>query len=131
MAGQGSPLPPQRTRWLAALAWLVLCLLSAGVIAQEPAQEGGLRLRLAWGGGESRAWQGTIHLSEGRILEFAPLGLEADTPGSMWLTEQGDLRVTSRSPRTYDGCDITIDAPSQARIIVEFAGRDGQPLAAI
>ena len=135
MAGQGSPLPLLRTRWFAALAWLGLCLLTAGAPSQERGQElgqeSGLRLRLAWGGGESRAWQGTIRLSEGQILEFAPLGLEADTPGSMWLTEQGDLRVTSRSPRTYDGCDITIDAPSQARIIVEFAGRDGQPLPAI
>src|SRR5687767_7621721 len=94
MAGQGSPLPPLRTCWIAVLAWLGLCLLSAGAIAQERGQvlvqDSGLRLRLAWGGGESRAWQGTIRLSEGRILEFAPLGLEADTPGSMWLTEQGD-----------------------------------------
>ena len=127
MAGHGSPRPLQRTRWLcAALVWLCLGLLSPRTFAQEDI----LRLRLAWGGGESRAWQGQIRLSEGRILDFAPLGLEADTPGSMWLTEQGDLRIASRSPRTYDGCDITIEAPTQARIIVEFAGQDGQPLPA-
>jgi hypothetical protein len=143
MAGHGSPLPLQRSRWLAALAWLGFCLLSGGILAQqreperpregphEVRQENMLRLRLAWGGGDSRAWQGKIRLSEGRILDFAPLGLEADTPGSMWLTEQGDLRVASRSPRTYDGCDLTIDAPSQGRIIVEFNGQDGQPLPAV
>lgn len=127
MAGQGRPRPFQRFRWLrAALVGLCFGLLSSHALAQD----GVLRLRLAWGGGESRAWQGSIRLSEGRILEFAPLGLEADTPGSMWLTEQGDLRVASRSPRTYDGCDLTIEAPIQARVIVEFAGHDGQPLPA-
>ena len=143
MAGQGSPLPLQCSRWLAALVWLSLCLLSIPTLAQEEAQErvqgalsevrqeSVLRLRLAWGGGESRAWQGIIRLSEGRILEFSPLGLEADTPGSMWLTEQGDLRVASRSPRSYDGCDITIDAPTQGRILVEFNGSDGQPLSVV
>ncbi|MFN0019665.1 MAG: hypothetical protein ACKVP0_15515 [Pirellulaceae bacterium] len=136
MAGQGSPSPTQRFCWLAAIVCLSLCQFLGGAVAQEPIPERAaegvpantLRLRLAWGGGESRAWQGKIRLSEGRILEFSPLGLEADTPGSMWLTEQGDLRVASRSPRTYDGCDITIDAPMEGRIIVEFSGPDGQPL---
>jgi hypothetical protein len=139
MAGQGSPLPLQRPCWLATLAWLGLCLLTATALAQDSGQELArergqdrqLRLRLAWGGGESRAWQGTIRLSEGRILDFAPLGLEADTPGSMWLTEQGDLGIASRSPRTYDGCDITIEAPLEGRIILEFIGRDGEPLPSV
>lgn len=136
-------------RWLALSGWLSLgllslCWITSDAMAQQRAPEGAapegaaevrqeniLRLRLAWGGGESRAWNGTIRLSEGRILDFAPLGLVADTPGSMWLTEQGDLRVASRSPRTYDGCDITIDAPTQARIIVEFADAKGEPLQAV
>ena len=59
MAGHGRPLPLQRTRWLAALAWLGFCLLSGGVLAQqreperpregphEVRQENMLRLRLA------------------------------------------------------------------------------------
>src|SRR6185436_767914 len=126
MAGHGSPLPLPCTRglavfWRLSLGLLSLCvlwfyLLAPFALAQDRPAEGAvaavqeniLRLRLAWGGGESRAWNGTISLSEGRILDFTPLGLEADTPGSMWLTERGELRVVSRSPRTYDGCDITI-----------------------
>lgn len=142
MAGQGSPSPLPCIRRLAAFACLAVCLFASHALAQERgeevvpadvpsiAPENTLRLRLAWGGGEGRAWQGKVRLSEGRILEFAPLGLEADTPGSMWLTDQGDLRVASRSPRTYDGCDLTIDAPLQGRIIVEFNGPNGEPLPA-
>lgn len=142
MAGQGRPRPPQCIRWLAAFACLSVCLNASLTLAQERVSdvvpqgvplltpESTLRLRLAWGGGEERAWQGKIRLSEGRILDFSSLGLEADTPGSMWLTDQGDLRVASRSPRTYDGCDLTIDAPLQGRIIVEFTGPDGELLPA-
>ena len=138
MAGQGRPRREKPARaghalvmrhtlgrvLLVLLIAVLPTLLARGVFAAE----GQLRLRVAWGGGESRAWQGTIRLSEGRILDFAPLGLEADTPGSMGLTPEGELRVASRSPRTYDGCDLALEAPPEARLIVEFNGADGAPL---
>ena len=44
-----------------------------------------VRLRIAWGGGTERTWQGTISVSDGAISEPQPLGTEADEPGSMWL----------------------------------------------
>ena len=42
-------------------------------------------MRIAWGGGADRVWQGTISVSDGSLSEPQPLGIEADEPGSMWL----------------------------------------------
>ena len=100
--------------------WLVLWLVfqAAPVLAQETA----LRLRVAWGGGEQR-WEGTIALDQGRLTEPVPLGVEADEPGSIWL-DAGVVRVRQRSPRTYDGVDLEVTAPLEARLTVELAPRD-------
>ena len=45
-----------------------------------------LRVRIAWGGGAERLWEGTIAVSQGAISEPRPLGIEADEPGSMSTT---------------------------------------------
>jgi len=127
MAGQGGPhtpigaLAPRRVRgWLAAAVVAVLLGLGA-------AQAGDLdvRIRLAWGGGQARSWQGTIQLSEGTLSEVTPLGLEADEPGSMLPLDAALVRVFPRTERSYDGCDLRIQAPSQARLIVNLWEGDG------
>lgn len=79
-----------------------------------------LCVRLAWGGGEARAWQGTIQLSGGVLSEVVSLGLESDAPGSMLLTSPTTLRVFGRSPRSYDGCDLRIQAPADAKLVVQL-----------
>ena len=115
MAGQGRPLPLQRSRWLAALAWLGLCLLAGSLLAQElkqdqaqespreVRQEDMLRLRLAWGGGESRAWHGKIRLSEGRILDFAPLGSAEENGGILASPKLDDFDVAYEVERLLRG----------------------------
>ena len=76
-------------------------------------------VRVAWGGGTERLWEGSIAVSRGTISQPRPLGIEADEPGSMWL-EDGRLLVRQRSPRAYDGADIIVTAPADAKLIVQL-----------
>lgn len=132
MNGQGSPqfgsqrkLRRLTMRAIAWLTWMAVLLLAR----QATAAELDIRLRIAWGGGESCSWQGTIRLSEGVLAEVVPLGLEADDPGSMQLEGDTVVRVHPRSPRSYDGCDLRVKAPAAAKLLIEFAPA-GQPPAA-
>ncbi len=112
-----------RTRhWLVAvaLAVAVLCLNSVASAADATMQ-----LRLAWGGGTERVWNGNIRLSRGTLSDPKPLGIEADEPGSMWI-EGGKLQVQPRSGRAYDGVDLRVSAPLDAKLIVELTPADAQ-----
>ena len=129
MAGHGGPLPTRVPRSLArwepsfALALLLAsCLLPAFAHAQDE-----LRVRLGWGFGTSRSWQGTIHVTSGAIAEFIPLGLESDAPGSMHLIDESTLAVAPKHPRGYDGVELLVRAPRDAALVVELAPDGGEP----
>lgn len=99
---------------------LLLALVSPVVAADE------FRLRISWGGQAARTWQGSIWISEGELSEPAPLGIEADEPGSMWLDE-GQLLIRQRSPRSYDGVDLLVRAPRTARLAVQLSAAGDHP----
>jgi hypothetical protein len=133
MIGQGRPHPSQvrclpvvlkaaaRAVQRAAIALLVLSA-ARGVLADD------VRVRIAWGGGAERTWQGTISVSDGSISEPQPLGAEADEPGSMWLdgnaprNDGGSLVIQQRSPRGYDGVDVLVSAAPGAKLLVRLSG---------
>ena len=117
MTGQGSPQRTaareisRRPRWRHALTRVLLALAAAlGLaFAAHPAARAAdldVRLRIDWGGGEPRSWQGTIRTTAGTLSEPQTLGLEADAPGSMHLVDAGTLLVVPRTPRNYDGVDL-------------------------
>jgi len=131
MVGQGSP----RTSILGffgcvckasgrastlALLLLQLCCFQSILSASEP-----LRLRVAWGGGSERIWHGTIAVNNGTLSDPVPLGIEADEPGSMWA-EDGKIIVRQRSGRSYDGVDLTVDAPLESKLLIDFMSEDGE-----
>lgn len=122
MTGQGRPppgahLPPRVTR---AVSAVIVCAVAVCIASQSVAADLDLRLRLAWGGGESSVWQGTIQLSQGTLSEVVPLGLEADDPGSMQAISDAEMRLFPRSPRSYDGCDLRVQAPADAKLLVSL-----------
>ena len=105
------------------LAAILLLVLTANGRPDE------YRLRIAWGGGSERQWQATITTSDGRLADFQPLGIEADEPGSMWLEGEANhgakkLCVHQRSPRTYDGVDLSVSASSAAKLQLRFTPVD-------
>lgn len=141
MHGQGSPQTPHSrlspvarhrasntSRSLQVAAWL--CAL-VGIVPLASAQDVSLRLWIAWGGGEARQWQGRIQIEDGElrssprgpILEYRPVGLTPDEPGSMHV--DGDtLHIDARSPRTYDGVSLLVNAATDATLTVELTPMD-------
>ncbi len=87
-----------------------------------------LRLRITWGGGRERQWQGVVTLSEGRFAELRPLGIEANEPASMYLEQGGRtdqrLIIRQRSSRAYDAFDVLVTAPLSARCMIQLTAVD-------
>ena len=110
--------------WLRPVRFVLLLLLFLSP-AISHADEA-IMVRVAWGGGMEKLWEGSIAVSRGVLSQPRPLGIEADEPGSMWL-EDGRLMVRQRSPRAYDGVDIIVTAPADAKLIVQLtASSDSQ-----
>jgi hypothetical protein len=112
--------------WLAALVG-IWCAL-AGWTAIARAADLDVRLRIVWCRGEPRAWQGTIRVTSGSLSDPIPLGLEPDAPGSMFLVDSATLQVFPRTPRNFDGVDLRVQAPPDARLIVSLTAADSEPL---
>ncbi|NUQ61936.1 MAG: family 10 glycosylhydrolase [Pirellulales bacterium] len=93
---------------------------TAGTAAAET-----VRIRIAWGGGSERVWRGAVTLSEGSLSEPKLLGIEADESGSMWV-EGNRLTIAQRSPRTYDGVDLAVDAPPSTKLLVYLTASQDQ-----
>ena len=151
MIGQGGPTASpiaaveqagRAVRWVCRLA-LAVCL--GFWLCDSPLADETMRVRIAWGGGAERLWQGVIGVDQGTVSEPVPLGIEADEPGSMWLNSnpleirpEGDERgkplpvrlsgdhlvLRQRSPRTYDGVDLLITAPLSAALVVQLTALD-------
>jgi hypothetical protein len=129
MFGHGRPIAERRsfaTRLaLLARAWIFCAVVGSG-LADAAQGETSLQLRVAWGGGAKRQWTGTISLTEGRLALHRPLGIEADEPGSIWV-EQNRLEIRQRSPREYDGVDVFLDAPLDAKLLVSMSADPRAP----
>lgn len=116
---------------------LVACVCAVALPSPVVAET--LRLRITWGGGPERTWQGRIVLSEGTLANPVPLGVHADQSGAMWLEQEpeddkagstGDgpppkpqpaLVIRSRSPRSYEAVDLQVTAPLEATLSVQLS----------
>ena len=131
MVGHGGPktsrgrhLPAARTTAaVGRCALVVLCMLAAHTLQADD-----IRVRIAWGGGTDRVWHGTISVSDGSLSDPQPLGVEADEPGSMWLdgdsTGSRRLSIEQRSPRGYDGVDVSVAASASAKLRIQLSASD-------
>ncbi|HKD36311.1 MAG TPA: family 10 glycosylhydrolase, partial [Pirellulales bacterium] len=93
---------------------------------QTLATEPTMTVRVCWGGGAERQWRGKISISSGSISIVRPLGIIADSPGSIWSPSDKQIEIRERSPRSYDGVDIAIAAPLDARLSISLAA-DADP----
>jgi hypothetical protein len=134
MFGQGCPhcRPRLRSLWLTSIWFcgLLVPLALGSFLAANDATPLDIRVRLAWGGGEARSWQGTIAVSDGgELSELTPLGLEPDEPGSMHVLNSGEIQIIARTPRTYDGCDIRVRGPASAKLLIRLSSPPFSPAA--
>jgi hypothetical protein len=127
MFGHGSPITRRRLfsprRALDVRVGLICALIALGSATVHA--QSSLQLRLAWGGGTPQQWSGTVALTEGRFFLHRPLGIEADEPGSIWA-EDNRLEFRQRSPREYDGVDVFVEAPLEAKLLFSIAADPGQ-----
>lgn len=84
-----------------------------------------MQLRVAWGGGTERIWEGSVRLTSGRFSELQSLGIEADEPGSIWLDNEG-IEIRQRSLRAYDAVDVLVTADLDARLVVSLTNEQGE-----
>ncbi len=133
--GQGSPIFSPKRRlpgvaWLTLRFALVLCPLLGSVLLGSPllgspasAAVETLRIRVEWGGGAARQWEGRLSVSQGVLADPIALGIEADEPGSM-AVQDGVLVLRQRTPRTYDGVDLTVTASLDRQLLIQFTPLD-------
>ncbi len=108
---------PGRFGHLAVAGLLVICAFTTGLQAASPTEEGGIRVRIAWGGPVQRIWQGSISVRQGTFDAPRPLGMEADEPGSIWLENRSTIKIRQQSGRLYDGLDLTVHGSVESAVL--------------
>jgi len=76
-----------------------------------------LNLRLAWGGGRARAWQGQIQINQGKLTLIRGLGMEADQARAV-MAEGQIIHIQQLAANTFHGIDISVQAPKTATLFV-------------
>jgi len=131
MIGQGGPKASRApvARFTRAMPWL--CRAALLLIFYLPsttplawAEDANLQLRFAWGGGTERIWNGSVRLSAGTFSELQALGIEADEPGSIWISDDG-VEIQPRSVRAYDGIDVRVTADLNATLTIALSDDPG------
>jgi hypothetical protein len=131
MVGQGSP-GRVRSRFASGIGWSIQMIVwfalgpPAALTAQEHAAEPTMLVRVGWGGGAERQWRGRITIDRGTLAVVRPLGVVADSPGSIWAPSDHQIEIRERSPRGYDGVDVEVTAPLDARLTISLAP-DAEP----
>ncbi len=90
------------------LGWFVLCC-ALGTVAAAQEQPTDLQLRVAWGGGAARRWQGTLKVRDGSVADLQFLGLDADEAATIYV-ERDAVLIRQLSDRDYDGFDVRVTA---------------------
>ncbi len=133
MVGHGGP-STARISFAPRVGIILFALLLAALGATPRAllaADSTMRLRIAWGGGAERVWHGGIALSQGTLKLIRPLGTLPDSPGSIWNDGEQRIEIRERSPRAYDGIDVEVTAPSDARLSINLtADADPRPFTA-
>ncbi|MBX7165455.1 MAG: family 10 glycosylhydrolase [Pirellulales bacterium] len=104
---------------------MLFAIAQTAALAQDASA---LRVRVQWNSPIAQAWQGSIGLSTGEVLEATLLGTEVDAPGSIWVAD-GRLQIASLSPRAADGVDLALQAPYDAELLLQLRTGSIDPLA--
>ncbi len=94
---------------------------AAGAIAHVAASEKlAFELRIVWGGGAPRAYQGNISIDNGSIKLVRNLSLQADSIGAISSTGNSSLKVVGHSSSTFGGADVMIEGTANSRVTMQF-----------
>lgn len=79
-----------------------------------------LRLRVSWGGGTARVWEGSLTVQQGSLSQLSYLGLDADESATIHL-DANQVHISQQSGRDYDGFDIQVSGAPQTVLTLELA----------
>ena len=79
-----------------------------------------LQLRVAWGGGTARRWQGTLKVQDGSVSDLQYLGLDADEAATIYI-ERDAVLIRQLADRDYDGFDVRVQAKISSVLKFELA----------
>ena len=80
-------------------------------------------LRISWGGGEVARWKIEVESSTGPVKKILPLGLAADTPGSMFL-DQGVAVIEQPSAGVYNGIELHVENQVECNLTITMVDAD-------
>ena len=95
-------------------------------MAQDQPAE--LHLRVTWGGGAARRWEGRLRIDNGELSDLRYLGLDADESATIYLDPKSAspaardaagerhydcVQIKQTAPRDIDGFDIRVRGVSR------------------
>ncbi|MDX1927812.1 MAG: family 10 glycosylhydrolase, partial [Pirellulaceae bacterium] len=87
---------------------------------QASANRIAIELRVVWGGGAPRAFQGNISIDKGSIKLVRNLSLQSDSIGSIVSAGTSTLKVIGHSASTFGGADVSIEGGPTSRVTLRF-----------
>ncbi|MCL2347240.1 MAG: hypothetical protein FWC50_03150 [Planctomycetaceae bacterium] len=91
--------------------------------AEIPFTHGYCRVNISWGGGKPETWSGEMKLPDGQMSQATSLGTEVDVPGTIW-SDAGMIKFRSKSPKTFSGVHVTLNANPDSVLQIHFCSRD-------
>lgn len=79
-----------------------------------------IELRIVWGGGTARAFNGNISVDGGPIKLVRNLSLQSDSIGSISSANSSTLSVAGHSASTFGGADVLIEGKMSSRVTIRF-----------
>ena len=86
-----------------------------------------VRLRISWGGGMARNWQGNIHFHDAEVRNPAVLGVNVESPAGI-VVQRHAVRVKQLADSKFEGLDLDVIGYAQSRISFEFATSENDPI---
>lgn len=124
------------------LSLLVLTLMSPTLVGQEvgaaplgnrsaesrDTEKLAIELRVVWGGGPARTFQGSIKLDRGSLQLVQNLSLQTDAVGTLSQADRQSIVLAGHSPTTFGGVDLMIEGSINSRLTITFDAVDnGRP----
>ena len=82
------------------------------------------RIRISWGGGDSRKWQGAIRFHDAEIKNWRLLGMNIESPAALNF-EKHSINVNQLVASTFEGVDLDVSGDSLSQISFRFLSDSG------
>ena len=90
--------------------------------SQEPASNEVWRIRIVWGGGKARSYQGTLRFEQATVKHFYSLGVKPSSVLDILPQGPNQFRLDCDNATQFAGMDLEVQGGPQSRIHFEWNG---------